>query len=71
MLRKEKFMKLILLEKDLLQGFDCLLPVEFKNAGDIPGVVLIGATEDAGIARDESGDDSTKEKYEVCDQEGL
>ncbi len=57
-------MQLILIEEDLLPRFECLLPVEFKSAGYIPGVVLIGAMEEAGLAAPESSDDTRQEQSE-------
>ncbi len=57
-------MQLILVEEDLLSQFECLLPVEFKNAGDIPGVVLIGAMEEEGLILPESSDDISQESAE-------
>ena len=57
-------MELILVGEDLLTKFECLLPVEFKNAADIPGVVLIGAMEEEGLIAPKSSDDTTKESAE-------
>ena len=57
-------MQLILLEADLLPQFECLLPVEFKHAGDIPGIVLIGATEEAGLAMSEASGDTADGRSE-------
>ena len=40
-------MQLILVDKDSLPYFECLLPVEFKYAAAIPGVILIGVADES------------------------
>ena len=60
-------MQLILLEEDLLPQFECLLPVEFKHAAEIPGVVLIGATEEEGLSASGSPDNNSQKSSEDGD----